>query len=613
MSISIKSIRLQNIRGFSDAVLDFDRKKTVFVGENNAGKSSLLLVMDWLLNRLQMEELELTAPSPESIEVLLPARETGKQAHRIELKIQIDDGRTRNRFKDGIVEGGLVLIRVNYRKGKSSLFVKLGSPKRSEEPTSDERAMDIIRLLREKISFIYIPSFRDAESNRFNSTISRVFRQRLEERVQHARQGGAPSEYRGIKSALSVLESTSTGLVQPVFDALKEFMPSHLFQDAQAVLKMRQNDVVDWLLDHLSFELTTGPHDTNRVNKNAVGSGLQSMLDIALHIPEKTELTETNYLAIDEPEAFLHPSAQRDLASLLDQYVSDGMQLLLTTHSPFIIEETSFQDIVICSDRRFYPSQPQSDKREEINNGLLVGLHAEMLFSKSVLLVEGEGDRQFFEALRRRISRVDRSGACSRMSVIPVGGNTQFIPTARLLKSFEKMGVAPIKWRIVTDSDTSSEMPRILDDLGYGEGKQERNEILGKMTSALNDCNVGDWLKNAQECNSLFEKRQVPVSFLEGDLECAALSEVKSVERFAAKVSSEGLAKTDLLKKLGSKGVDGKSSSDALKAPWVRGFIGSEISAKELCSCVLSILDAWGKAATKEFDINDFIKPSHDP
>lgn len=608
MSISMQSIRMQNIRGFSDAMLKFDREKIVFVGENNAGKSSLLLVMDWFINHLQMSELEETAPSPETIDILLPARETGKQARRIEFRIKITDGRTRNRFKIGLVEDDAILLRVNYRKGRSSLFVKLGQPKKSEEPVSDERAIELVQLLRDKISFTYIPSFRDADSGRFNSTITRVFRKRLDERVHHTKQGGAPSEYRGIKSAFRVLEDTSTGLVQPIFDTLKEFMPKHLFQDAKAVLNVKQSDAVDWLLDHLSFELATGSHDTNRVKKNAVGSGLQSMLDIALHIPEKNELSEKNYLAIDEPEAFLHPSAQRDLVALLDRYANDGIQLLLTTHSPFIIEETSHKDIVICADRKFFPSKSEGDLRDEINTALLTGLHAEMLFSKSVLLVEGEGDRQFFEALRRRIARVDRSGACSRMLVVPVGGNTQFIPTAKLLKSFESFGAAPIKWYIVTDADTSSKMPRMLDDLGYGDGKQERNELLGKMSEALTNEETSEWLSQTQKCNNHFAKRNVPVFFLEGDLEYSALSKVANVSNLIEKFPQNAATKDEFLKNLGSKGIDCKSKNDSFKAPWFRGFMGANIPANEVSDCVLNVLKGWGQAASKDFDIKEFVE-----
>lgn len=608
MVISIQSIRMQNIRGFSDTTLEFDRDKIVFVGENNAGKSSLLLVMDWFLNRLQLSELEETSPSSETIDVLLPARETGKQARRIEFRISIPDGRRRKSFKTGRGKEDSILLRVNYRKGKSSLFAKIGAPKRSEEPVSDEKAIKLIRLLRKKISFTYIPSFRDAESGRFNSTITHVFREKLNERVHHAQQGGAPTGYRDTKSAFETLQKTSTSLVQPVFETLKEFMPSHLFQDAKAVLNVKQNDVVNWLLDHLSFELATGSHDTNRVKKNAVGSGLQSMLDIALHIPQESGLLETNYLAIDEPEAFLHPSAQRDLVALLDRYVSNGMKLLLTTHSPYIIEETSYQDIVICADRKFFPSQSEGDQRDEINTALLVGLHAEMLFSKSVLLVEGEGDRQFFEALRRRISRVDKSGACSRMSVVPVGGNTQFIPTAKLLKSFEKLGAVPIKWHIITDADTSSEMSRILDDLGYGDGKKDRNDLLSEMSKALTDKKTEEWLTQTRKCNSYFLKRQVPVFFLEGDLEYSALSKVTDISKLLKKSSQKSKNKDDFLKALGSKGIDCKSKGDSFKAPWFRGFMGANIPANKVSDCVLSVLKAWGQAASKDFDIEAFIK-----
>lgn len=608
MSVLIRSIRMQNIRGYSDATLDLDREKIVFVGENNAGKSSLMMVMDWFLNHLKISELEDMRPSPYSVDVLSPARETGQQARRLAIRVSIKDGRTRNRFKSGIIGSEEVLLRLNYRKGKRSLFAKLGPPKKSEEATSDPKAIDLVKLLREKISFIYIPSFRDAESGRFNATINRAFREKLEEGLTHSRRGGAPGTYRSLKSAFQTLENTSTELVQPVFERLNKFMPVHLFQNAQAVLDAEQSGLVDWLLQFLNFELTTGSHDTNRVKKGAVGSGLQSMLDIALHIPEKAALSEVNYLAIDEPEAFLHPSAQRDLVALLDQNLNNGMRLLLTTHSPFIIEETNYQNIVICAERRFYPSRSDDPRRDEINTALLVGHHAEMLFSKSVLLVEGDGDRQFFEALRRRIARIDKSGACSRMSVVPVGSNTQFIPTARLLNSFERLGTAPIQWRIVTDADTAKEMPRILDDLGLDDRKTERNAFLENMKTALSDEDVENWLEQTKKCNVYFLSRKLPVSFLEGDLEYAALAKMVDISKLNEKSGIDAQDKDALLKDLGSKGIDCKSKRDAFKAPWFRGFMGATIPSNEMSDCVLNILKQWGQAASKDFDINDFVE-----
>ncbi len=609
MTTSIQSIRLQNIRGFSDASLDLSQNKIVFVGENNAGKSSLLLILDWIFNRLQMDELKSASPNAESIEILRPARETGKQARRIEIRIRIDDGRTRNRFKEGAVGDNLILLRINYRKGNNELFVKLGTPKRSELPESDARAISLIGYLRDKTSFTYIPSFRDADSGRFNSTLTKAFRTKLEDKVQHGQQGGAPIEYRNVKQALDKLDGVSTGLVQPVLDNLKGFLPKHLFQDARAVLNLDQKDAIDWLLSNLSLELTTGLHDKKMVKKNAVGSGLQSMLDIALHFPNLAEQEKTNYLAIDEPEAFLHPSAQRDLAALIDERVSDGMRLLITTHSPIIIEETSFQDIVICAGRKFFPSRTENQQRDEINTALLAGHHAEMLFSKSVLLVEGEGDRQFFEALRRRIARVDKTGACSRMSVVPVGSNTQFVPTAKLLKSFEGSGTAPIKWCIVTDADTALEMNKILADTGHGREDLERRTLLGKMTTALSDKNTGDWLKNTRECNKYLSKNKVPVIFLEADLEYSALSDVKNISPFAEKKGGEVTpTKNEFLKGLGSKGVDCTAKKKPFKAPWFRGFIGANISAKELSNNVCNILQKWGTAASSDFNIKVFLQ-----
>jgi dGTP triphosphohydrolase len=91
-----------------------------------------------------------------------------------------------------------------------------------------------------------------------------------------------------------------------------------------------------------------------------------------------------------------------------------------------------------------------------INTALLTGQGAEMAFSRGVLLVEREGDKLFFETLRRRIAPFDETGGADELSVVWVGSNARFGPWIRLLEGYTVDNVRPIEWLAVADALLSS-------------------------------------------------------------------------------------------------------------------------------------------------------------
>lgn len=69
-----------------------------------------------------------------------------------------------------------------------------------------------------------------------------------------------------------------------------------------------------------------------------LGTGQQQILALSFaHAYAKSFLGQGLIFVIDEPEAHLHPLAQRWLAKKMFQMAKDGLQIVLTTHSPFFI------------------------------------------------------------------------------------------------------------------------------------------------------------------------------------------------------------------------------------------------------------------------------------
>jgi len=113
--MNIREIHIENVRGFRNTKFDLERKNVIFVGPNNTGKTSILILLDWLFNEISDGYLTEGSPMPQTwYSILLPARETRNQARRITLRIEIEDGRKRRKY---VHENGedYIQLRFNIR------------------------------------------------------------------------------------------------------------------------------------------------------------------------------------------------------------------------------------------------------------------------------------------------------------------------------------------------------------------------------------------------------------------------------------------------------------------------------------------------------------------
>ena len=109
--------------------------------------------------------------------------------------------------------------------------------------------------------------------------------------------------------------------------------PWDLMSKSGVFIKTRGNEI--------SFPLN---HHGQGTQSLAVLFLFQAYIEVLLKPTFKQE-TEA-ILALEEPEAHLHPQAIRTLASNLNQIKS---QKIISTHSPYFIQEISFNDIIMFS------------------------------------------------------------------------------------------------------------------------------------------------------------------------------------------------------------------------------------------------------------------------
>ena len=132
---------------------------------------------------------------------------------------------------------------------------------------------------------------------------------------------------------------------------MKKSLPAGLAERGFLRVDAEPADLVDWVASRLRFKISTGSHDVLAVPPTEVGSGLQSLLELSIEQARDAEPDRNRILALEEPEAFLHPAAQRTLARRVFEEVPG--KRLLSTHSPLLVEEARFGDVVLVHEHAF--------------------------------------------------------------------------------------------------------------------------------------------------------------------------------------------------------------------------------------------------------------------
>lgn len=157
---------------------------------------------------------------------------------------------------------------------------------------------------------------------------------------------------------------------------------------------------------------------------------------------------EVSIVCIEEPEAYLHPHQQRELAAYLGQMLNG--QVILTSHSPFIVSEFSPNSIIrLYKDKNSHTNVASDGCSEAIEAGFeglgyrMSVLPAEAFFADYVILVEGPSEEMLYRTLASQIEiDLDRLN----ISILCVNG-VDFVTYVKILEAME------IRWSIRTDND----------------------------------------------------------------------------------------------------------------------------------------------------------------
>ncbi|MDO9035692.1 MAG: AAA family ATPase, partial [Methanoregula sp.] len=141
------------------------------------------------------------------------------------------------------------------------------------------------------------------------------------------------------------------------------------------------------------------------------GQGIQSNVTIAAIRAFSSIYHGGYYIVADEPEAYLHPLAQRSLCNIFEEIAGNGTQIIITTHSPHFIPQNHLNGLIRVwmennrtKCKKIDLDELLSKKKTRIqSSGTAEGLTARLdrmltvqikegLFANSIVLCEGESE-----------------------------------------------------------------------------------------------------------------------------------------------------------------------------------------------------------------------------
>lgn len=442
--MSIEELHIENFKTFKGSFdLSFNSELNILVGDNEAGKSTILeainLALTGTLNgRFIKYDLTQYIFNKEVVQQYIDSLTSKSPAFPPHILIELylggsnlaqlrGDGNTKSTAKEGL---SIKIAFDEKYKTEYQALIKAGDlktiPIEYYDVTWQAFSRDAItaRSIPLKASLIDSSTYRHQSGS--DIYISRIIREHLE----HEDTVAISQAHRKMQEGF--LSNPSIGAINQKIKNAANISQKEIKISVDLATRSAWEDSLMTYLDDVPFHY--------------IGKGEQTVIKTKLSLSHK-KAQEANVILLEEPENHLSHSRLNELIFDL-KTGSVGKQVIISTHSSFVANKLGLKSLILLNNQRSMTFEALSDETMEFFEKLSGYDTLRLLLCKKAVLVEGDSD----ELVVQRAYRDMNGGKLplqDGIDVISVGTSfLRFLEIANLIKK---------QVAVVTDNDGNVE------------------------------------------------------------------------------------------------------------------------------------------------------------
>ena len=481
----ISKIEIQNFRNFSSQIdkdgkargriVEFNDSINVVIGHNNSGKSNLIKALGLVLNYGGSKKLDIDDFNKNTkIEKLI------EEPPKVTISVTFTESVNEDEFSDDLVTASTWLTKLESPYSAQLTYI-FYLPQREHEDYKAEMSLVLSNRIEDywqiikhhflkkykskiycgnpdyknvadsdtikKIDFQFLDAIRDVERDLFtgrNTLLREVIDFFIDYEIKNSMEINKKEQQKQISDKRKIFTQDAQKLIvqlQERMESGKEEMLEYATKTG-ATFDNAEPDFDGLILDtelYSALKLIVKYETGITIPATHNGLGYNNLIYISLLLAKMQKDASGDYLgsnaksfpllAIEEPEAHLHPAMQYQfLKFLIENKKGETKQVFITTHSPSITSAVEL-DNIICLHREggrglnvAYLGRAFSDDEQKSKayvQRFLDATKSDMLFSKSVIFVEGITEQLLLPVFAEY---ENKSLESEHVSVINIGG-----------------------------------------------------------------------------------------------------------------------------------------------------------------------------------------------